>query len=140
MTLTRLIYSSVHPQISAETIDTVLQKSRANNARDGITGALVMTPTRFLQILEGSRAAVGQCFMRIMQDTRHRDIEIVACQEVDSRLFLEWSMHCIDIKGIRSDLVARYAVGGAFDPARMSQFAIEDLCRTLSGDGWQAAA
>lgn len=140
MNLTRLIYSSVHSHISDEAINHLLRSSRANNARDGISGALVMTPSRFLQVLEGGRTAIGQCFMRIMRDPRHRDIEVVACRDAESRLFRDWSMHRIDVTSIKSDVVARYAISGEFDPARMSQFAIEDLCRTLSGDGWKAAA
>jgi hypothetical protein len=140
MQLTRLMYTSVHASLGKEDVDRLLRSSRSNNGRDGITGALVVTDSRFLQVLEGSRSAVGHCFLRIMQDTRHREIEIVACRDAERRLFLEWTMHGIDAASIKADVLARYAIHGKFDPAQMSQFAIEDLCRTLAGETWRAAA
>ena len=140
MRLTRLIYASKHDDTDAETLDRILQSSRANNVRDGITGALVINRQNFLQVLEGDRSAIGQCFMRIMQDTRHHDIQVIGTADVEHRLFLEWSMHRIETSRIKAEILSRYLIDGQFDPSRMSQLEIEDLCRTLSGDGWEALA
>lgn len=140
MNLTRLIYSSHHAVTQTETFDDILLKSRENNARDQITGALVISERGFLQVLEGTRTAVGQCFVRIMKDQRHHDIQIVSCGDVSHRLFFEWSMHLIDASRIKRDIVSNYLVNGAFNPMQMSEFAIEDLCRTLSDGNWEAEA
>jgi hypothetical protein len=140
MRLTRLIYASKHDDTDAETLDRILQTSRANNVRDGITGALVINQHNFLQLLEGDRGAIGQCFMRIMQDDRHHDIQVIATGEAAHRLFVEWSMHRIETSRIKTEILSHYLVEGVFDPSRMSQRAIEDLCRTLSGGGWEALA
>lgn len=140
MQLTRLIYASKHGTASVETLDQILQKSRANNVRDGITGALVIGEDHFLQLLEGDRTAVAQCFMRIMQDGRHSDIHVISSGDAKERLFFEWSMHRIETSRIKKHILSRYTVNGTFDPVRMSQLAIEDMCRTLSAGDWEAMA
>lgn len=140
MQLTRLIYASNHDGTAVETLDRILQTSRANNARDGITGALVISEHHFMQLLEGDRTAVGQCFMRIMQDDRHHGIQVISSGDAEHRLFVEWSMHRIETSRIKQEILSRYMIDGTFDPVRMSQFAIEDLCRTLSEGDWDALA
>ena len=140
MQLTRLIYVSNHTGMAVETLDHILQTARANNVRCGITGALVIGEQHFLQLIEGDRAAVGQCFMRIMQDDRHHGIQIISSGDVEHRLFHEWSMHRIETSRIKQEIISRYTINGTFDPLQMSQFAIEDLCRTLAEGDWDALA
>lgn len=140
MRLTRLIYASNHENTDVETLDGLLQTSRANNVRDGITGALVISETHFMQLLEGDRAAIGQCFMRIMQDERHHDIQVLCSGDAEHRLFVEWSMHRIETTRVKPEILSNYLIDGAFDPCRMSQHEIEDLCRTLSRGGWETMA
>ena len=140
MQLTRLIYASKHDGTAVETLDQILQSSRANNVRVGTTGALVIGEQHFLQLLEGERAAVAQCFMRIMSDKRHHDIQVLSSGDAEYRLFLEWSMHRIETSRIKQQIMSSYTVKGVFDPLLMSQVAIEDMCRTLSAGGWDALA
>ena len=140
MQLTRLIYASKHEGRSIETLDRILQSSRANNVRAGITGALVIDQGHFLQLLEGDRPAVAQCFMRIMLDRRHHDIHVISSGDTDVRLFMEWSMHRIETSRIKKQIMARYTTGEKFEPLTMSQLAIEDMCRTLSGGNWEQLA
>jgi len=138
--LTRLIYVSKHERLDVESLDRILQQSRANNVRDNITGALIIGEENFLQLLEGERAAVAQAFMRIMQDARHHDVHVICAGDSEQRLFFEWSMHRIETSRMKQEILARYEINGVFDPAGMSQFAIEDLCRTLSTGDWEAMA
>lgn len=138
MPLIKLIYSSIPVDPSFDTLDGVLRCSRLNNARDNISGALLSGPDYFLQLLEGDRAAVSACFMRIMLDRRHRDITLLTTREVKARLFPEWSMHHIGPDPMRDRMLRRYAVGGAFDPVALSERAIGDLCKTLAGATWDA--
>jgi len=136
MPLIKLIYSSVPVEPSFDALDRVLQTSRLNNARDHISGALLSGPDYFLQLLEGERAAVSACFMRIMLDSRHKDITLITTREVKSRLFADWSMHHIGPDVMRDRLLRRYAIGGAFDPVVLPERAISDLCKTLGGATW----
>jgi len=140
MQLVRLIYASSHSNTPIGTIDRILQRSRENNGRDVITGALVVGDDFFLQVLEGSRAAVSNCFMRIMQDDRHREIQVISVADIKDRNFLEWTMHFIRASRIKEEILSRYHINGGFDPAKLSERAIRDLCRTLSRDGWEKQA
>ena len=140
MHLTRLIYASRHKPLKPEVIDRILQRSRSNNVRDQVTGALIVTDTHFMQLTEGGRAEISRCLMRVMQDKRHHDIQVISCGDVTQRLFQEWNMHLIEASRIKEDIMSGYRTNGIFDPATMSEFAIEDLCRTLAAGHWQAEA
>jgi len=70
----------------------ILAKARANNTRDGITGALICREDLFLQLLEGKRDVVTAAFGRILQDDRHIDVVNLWSGDIDKRLFPEWSM------------------------------------------------
>jgi hypothetical protein len=135
VSITRLIYSSRREDNSQETLDGIMRVSRRNNLRDEITGVLVVSEGSFMQLLEGERLKVGRCLMRIMQDERHRDIQIISTNTVPNRLFPEWSMHRVEVSAIRRAILDRYLIRGEFRPGDMKQGAIEDLCRILSGEG-----
>ena len=88
----QLIYAS-HPFGYDDLVLTgILAKARTNNARDGITGALICREDLFLQLLEGKRDVVTAAFGRILQDDRHIDVVNLWSGDVDKRLFPEWSM------------------------------------------------
>ncbi len=140
MQLTRLVYASKHKGLSAETVNQILQKSRANNVRDQITGALIMDERLFMQLIEGNRLEISRCIMRIMQDRNHYDLRIISCRDVGQRLFQEWNMHLIEVSRIKAEIMANYSVNGSFNPGAMSEFAIEDMCRTLAVGKWGAEA
>ena len=70
----------------------ILEASRRNNARAGITGALLFSTDFFAQALEGPLPAVQQVFERIQCDERHRDTVVLACEPVAIRDFGAWSM------------------------------------------------
>lgn len=88
----QLVYiSSAHP---AGTVDVapVLQVSRRNNARDGISGLLYADGRRFLQVLEGEDSVVEAAFARISADPRHRAVVVLSRREIAAREFGEWAM------------------------------------------------
>jgi hypothetical protein len=111
ITVRQLLYiSTVHRAIAA-TIDpaAILSASRANNARDRITGLLFFNGKRFLQALEGEEAAVDTTFRRIQQDTRHYGLVLLSDRRVATREFGEWAM--------------AYHIAGAGDPAALDRIA-----------------
>ena len=63
MVLVRLLYCSTVNGIGDKEIEAILDKSRANNALDNITGALIYDGQHFLQILEGGRQNVSKMFL-----------------------------------------------------------------------------
>ena len=66
--------------------------SSANNQRDGITGVLTYRSGFILQILEGSEGAVRDLLLKIRQDTRHKNIDVLRETFIDRRQFTGWNM------------------------------------------------
>lgn len=129
---TRLIYVSTRLDRTAEGLDAIFEASRRNNLRDDINGALVVSDSYFVQLLEGSYDAVSQCMARITQDSRHTGVEVVSTETVAYRLFPQWSMHRIDIAEIQKRRLNPFLIDGAFQPMLMSKSNIQNLCRMLS--------
>lgn len=66
--------------------------ARLRNASLGVTGALIFAESHFVQVLEGSRAAVDELMRSIERDARHRDVRIVREGAVAARRFSGWSL------------------------------------------------
>jgi Sensors of blue-light using FAD len=92
MSLMQLIYTSTPFGFDNSTLNNILSAARRNNAREGITGALICRADLYLQMLEGPRGAVTSRFHRIMGDDRHLDVVLIASGDVKTRLFPEWHM------------------------------------------------
>lgn len=71
----------------------LLEQSALNNARDGVTGALMFTSSMFIQALEGPREVLERTFERVCCDLRHLDVELIEFSPVAERAFGEWSLH-----------------------------------------------
>jgi hypothetical protein len=70
----------------------ILEVSRRNNGRDGLTGYLVSDGTWFLQILEGDDERVMAALVRIRFDPRHDDVRVLSTRQIRTRSFPQWSM------------------------------------------------
>jgi Sensors of blue-light using FAD len=88
----QLVYASRPFGYDDLTLTGILLRARENNARNGITGALICRGDLFLQMLEGPRDMVISTFARISRDERHADVAKLLCRNIDRRLFPEWSM------------------------------------------------
>lgn len=84
--------SAATSPVSDEDIAVLLTRSRANNERDGITGALLYHRGRFIQIVEGPDEIVQARFEAIAADPRHRNVQKMREQFIASRQFPEWTM------------------------------------------------
>jgi hypothetical protein len=94
--LQRVVYVS---EIAAEAeqpvprmLDDILEAARRNNARRGVTGALLHSERRFAQVLEGPPEAVGDIFEAIQCDTRHTGVAVLEVSAPETRAFAAWSM------------------------------------------------
>lgn len=128
----RLIYASSHHNLSFETIDQILTVSRLNNARDHISGAMIVSESYFLQILEGSRAKVGHRFTSIMKDSRHEGIEVISARDNVQRLFSDWTMREIMTMSVKDSIMAPYLIEGQFIPTILSESRVIELCQRLT--------
>jgi hypothetical protein len=107
-----LIYASRPFGYDDLTLTSILLQARQNNARVGITGALICREDLFLQMLEGPRDAVKSTFSRILRDDRHVDVVSLLTGDIDQRLFPKWSMRHDPVQSWMwtSEEVARGAV------------------------------
>jgi hypothetical protein len=80
-------WSMTHGDLNA-----ILDISRANNRRLGVTGMLLHLDHGFLQVLEGPKDAVLHIFSKVERDRRHIGLRVLVQQEVNERLFADWSM------------------------------------------------
>jgi hypothetical protein len=73
-------------------ISDILAVSRGNNARDGLSGLLVVGGRRFLQVLEGPADALDRAFVRIAKDDRHIALVQLERKSIWQRSFPVWEM------------------------------------------------
>lgn len=112
-------------------VDAILAKSQANNARVGVTGALMFTDGYFAQVLEGTRAAVEDVFERIQLDDRHADVQLLSFAPVDARYFPAWSMAFVGNAERGRQQFGHYAASSGFDFAAADSDAMIAHLRTL---------
>lgn len=81
----------------------LLDLSRRNNQRDGVTGMLLYHDRNFAQALEGPKVAVERTFARIGKDPSHDGIVSTGLAPIASRQFAEWSMGFVPASRIPDD-------------------------------------
>ncbi len=84
-------------------IGNILAAARRNNARHGVTGALIFSDGCFAQVLEGAREEVEAVFETIQCDPRHSDVTILHLHQIEQRSFGDWSMAFGGIDGVSID-------------------------------------
>ena len=110
----RLVYRSVAaPSILAgAALEEMVALATERNNPAGITGLLVLSGKRFLQVLEGPVGFVNQLFGKIMADPRHSRVELLSYEQVAMPLFHDWSMTVLRIDGLppaaRDLFIAKY--------------------------------
>ena len=135
--LLRLCYvSRIAAPLDHDALHALLRASRAANVAAGITGALCHTGSAFLQVIEGSRSAVNALYLRIAADRRHRDLELLAYDEISERRFAGWSMGVVNLARVNPALLLKYAPQVPLDPytlcAPAVQALFDDLIATAS--------
>ncbi|MDQ3080350.1 MAG: BLUF domain-containing protein [Pseudomonadota bacterium] len=93
MELRILTYTSwARAGIRPDEVDAILASAKTNNPLDGITGVLIFNGTAFMQILEGSEAAIESLRARLESDPRHSNMSVRDTRLIEARTFPFWSM------------------------------------------------
>ena len=93
MPLLSLIYvSSAKELLSPDELLALLQTSRRNNQRDGVTGMLLYKGGNFMQALEGEPEAIRRLHDKIQRDARHHGLLTLLEKPIEQRQFGGWSM------------------------------------------------
>ncbi len=114
-----------------QAIQEILASSRANNAKLGITGALLFNSGYFAQVLEGQLNHVEETFERIQRDMRHGDVAVLESVYVPFRDFPEWSM-AFASNGVEDALEAtNFSLPRTLENPSRAAAEINTLLRTL---------
>lgn len=135
--LVRLLYVSraVVPE-SQEAIQAILASARQHNLQNGITGILCYGGGVFVQAIEGGRSAVNRLYTQIIEDLRHKDVELLHYEEITERRFGGWTMGQVNLTKLNTSIVLKYSEKPEFDPysvsGKVSLALLEELMATAS--------
>jgi len=130
--LVRMLYASrIAEGQGTEVVDAILQQSRTNNPKLGITGVLCHDGNVFMQALEGGRNVVNALYNRIVSDPRHRDVVILSYEEIHERCFAGWTMGLVSLKSVTPCLLLRYSERAELDPYNVSGAVSLELLKEL---------
>jgi hypothetical protein len=135
--LVRLLYASrAALPLTAVVVDAILERSRENNPREGITGLLCFSDDVFIQVLEGGRDAVCELYNAIARDTRHTNVRLLIYEEIAERRFGGWVMGQVNVARVNPALLLKHAEKAALDPFSCSGHAsmalLDELVATAS--------
>ncbi|UTA47691.1 BLUF domain-containing protein [Simiduia sp. 21SJ11W-1] len=139
MLLTRLVYTStISSAFTSDDLEKILEISRKNNPKKGITGMLFFNQKYFLQCLEGSRQEVNATYHKLAKDARHTNIIILDYKEVDFREFSAWSMGYLPESSLTAPIILKYSGLNAFNPYEMSGESAHKMMLELHGNANQS--
>lgn len=81
--------SNLHQNHITE-LDKLLNLSKNNNIKSGITGLLIYKNGNFLQILEGKKEDVYSLYNKISLDNRHHHIIKILDTDISGRIFEDY--------------------------------------------------
>ncbi|MCJ7420439.1 BLUF domain-containing protein [Sphingomicrobium astaxanthinifaciens] len=91
--LRQIMYSSYATSpMSPTSIELLLRKARRANETNEITGLLIHSKSRFIQIFEGPSHAVNDLLRKIECDPRHHSMKIIHDRRSAFRAFPDWEM------------------------------------------------
>jgi hypothetical protein len=134
--LVRCVYASrPSAPLLPEILDRILEQSRRNNPVKGITGLLCFTNETFVQVIEGGRAEVCELYNAIVRDPRHRDVTMLAFEEIAERHFANWTMGQVNMEHVNPALLLKYSARPEVNPFRSSGKAMMALLLELVATG-----
>ena len=134
--LVRCLYASRPSKLLApDMLDKILEQSRRNNPKLGITGLLCFTNDVFVQVIEGSRDAVCERFNLIVRDERHSNVRLLSYEEVAERRFPGWSMGQVNLDTVNPALLLKYSETAELNPFVTSGAATMLLLMELMATG-----
>ena len=88
-----LIYVSTSVKLlNDEELLDILKVSRENNSSRDVTGLLLYKGGNFMQVLEGPDEVVEAVYEMIKTDPRHKDVIVLAREQISNRQFPAWEM------------------------------------------------
>ena len=115
--IVRCVYASrAATALSSAMVEDILEKSRARNPAQGITGILCYSADVFIQVLEGGRDEVCELYNSIVRDDRHANVRLLVFEEIRERKFCNWTMGHVDLSKVNPGLLLKYHERAVLDP------------------------
>jgi len=115
--LVRLLYASrAAGPLAPPVVESILDQSRRNNPRLGISGMLCYFDDTFIQVLEGGRDAVCDLFNALVRDDRHKAVRILTFEEIGERRFGGWTMGAVNMAKVNPSLLLKYSEKPLLNP------------------------
>ena len=103
----RIIYQSLaSPELDRAELFRLLYHAREANERRGLSGFLLHSDHRFLQVLEGPTWKLCAAFDAIRRDVRHTNVEVIDERTVPEATFGNWRVRYFDDSDIAKALNA----------------------------------
>ena len=94
----------------------IVEDSRINNEKNGLTGLLLFNSGNFMQLVEGAESAVDALYRKIEKDRRHREVKLLLKEPITHRNFSNWTMGFKDIEKLQE-----------MNPEILNSFLTDDL-------------
>ncbi|HEX6223694.1 MAG TPA: BLUF domain-containing protein [Chryseolinea sp.] len=96
--LSQLVYvSNRKSSCSAEEIDKIIESCKRNNPPLGITGVLLYSEKKFIQLVEGDAKLIMNLYDKIKKDPRHSNAIMISYNPIAEKSFPSWHMAKRDI-------------------------------------------
>ena len=94
-----MIYKSVRNSetLPPAAVQGLVDQASPKNEKAGITGILLVSGNRFMQVLEGPVSFVNQLYAKIVADGRHHSVELISYESITSTMFPDWSMKVLKL-------------------------------------------
>lgn len=88
-----LVYSS-HAKVpfAEKNLEQLLFQCQQKNSEKGITGLLLYTDQKFVQVIEGEKNVIQNTYEKICNDPRHDNVDILIEGEIKKRNYPQWLM------------------------------------------------
>ena len=101
--LSQLVYvSNRKPNCTPEEIERILDSCKKNNPPLNITGVLLYSDTKFIQLVEGEAKTIMALYDKIKKDHRHSAPIMISYNPIREKSFPSWHMGTRDIS--KSDI------------------------------------
>ena len=93
--------SSAKLGLTYSEIVNIVEDSRTNNEKSGLTGILLFNSGNFMQLLEGEELAVDGLYRKIEKDRRHTEVKLLLRHSITHRNFSNWTMGFKNIEKLK---------------------------------------
>ncbi len=91
--LSQLVYvSNRRPTCTSEEIEKILASCKKNNPPLNITGVLLYSDTKFIQLVEGDAKVITTLYDKIKLDSRHNSPMMLSYGPIKEKSFPSWHM------------------------------------------------